>query len=88
MHTYGITAAVWGLDADLIILGLASGLPNLYLFREHVPEKGEDDNTLATRDWSLTCSALILSATLSNRRHVSPPALTMTVSEFSKITQP
>lgn len=51
MHTYGITAAVWGLDADLIILGLASGLPNLYLFREHVPEKGEDDNTLATRDY-------------------------------------
>ena len=47
----GKTAAIWGLDADLIILGLTSGLPNLYLFREHVPDKHEESNTLATRDY-------------------------------------
>ena len=46
-----MSTAVWGLDADLIILGLVSGLPGLSLLREHVPLKGADtgDNTLARR---------------------------------------
>ena len=47
----GKTGAIWGLDADLIILGLTSGLSDLFLFREHVPDKNEETNTLATRDY-------------------------------------